>query len=211
MTQSKGKAVALKRTKKQAAAAKKAAERQEAEDLRQADVAAAQQLAQMVNLKIAGHSFASIGAAIGKTADEVEQMFEREAGRYIRTQPALRAYARNMISEKTMGLLEATYDQAVDTKRPDQLEYVASAQKTLRDLARLHGADAPTQSEVTVAASDETVEALVNSLAQGKGLSYDMDVFDLDPEDVEEMVEQSHAALEASEATLDQDTSGGDL
>lgn len=209
MTAPKGKAQALKRTARQQAVTKKAAAAQAAQDLREADKAAAQQLAQMVNLVISGHSYASIGAAIGKSADEVEEMLVRESGRYIRTQPALRAYARTLISEKTAGLLEATYPQAVDTSRRDQLDYVSSVQKTLRDLARLHGADAPTQAEVTVAASDETVEALVTRLAQNQGLAYNDDVFDLDDDDVHEVVdgivEHSHAALEAAEAALDND------
>lgn len=205
----KGKAQALKRTARQQAVTKKAAAAQAAQDLREEDKAAAQQLAQMVNLVIAGHSLAAIGASIGKSADEVEQMLVRESGRYIRTQPALRAYARSLISEKTAGLLEATYDQAIDTKRPDQLDYVASVQKTLRDLARLHGADAPTQTEVTVGASDETVEALVATLAQGKGLAYNDDVFDLDPDDVEEIVEASHREVEAAHDAVE-DSDGDD-
>lgn len=209
----KGKAQPLVRSAKQAAAAKKAAEAKEADDLRQVDKAAAQQLAQIVNLRIGGHSYASIGAAIGKSADEVEQMVTNSAGAYVRTQPALRVFVRNFISEKYSGMLDATYPQAVDTTRPDQLDYVSSVQKTLKDMAALHGANAPLQSEVTVEASDETVEALVASLAKTRGLSYDYDVFDAD--DVDEVMDDIHEAdvleLEASTAAVEESTDDDEL
>lgn len=202
VTDSKKGAVPMKRTKKQKAAAEKAAERKAAQDLRESDKAAAQQLAQIVNLNIAGHSFAAIGAEIGMSGDEVEALVQRGAAQFVRTTPALRTFVRNFVSEKMTGLLDATYLQAIDTSRADQLDYVASVQKTLRDLSRLHGADAPTQSEVKVEASPEAVEQLVMSLAKNRGLAYDDDVFDA--EIVEDLVDDSQRELEVSRNAVEE-------
>lgn len=200
-------AVAKKRSAKNKKAVAAAAKRAEADALRAADQAAAQQLAQIVNLTIAGHSYADIGASIGKTADEVEQMLVRDAGRYVRTQPALRTYVRNFLSEKYSGLLEATYDQAIDKNHPDQLDYSAQSLRILKEMGRLHGAEAPTQSEVKVEAAPEQVEALVAALAQGKGIAYDMDVFDAEiVEDIHEAdVRELEAASDAVEMEGDDD------
>lgn len=203
-------AVAKQRTAKQQAALVEKQKRDEAELLRASDKAAAQQLAQIVNLVIAGHSYAAIGAEIGKSADEIEKMLIDNAGQYIRTQPALRAYVRNFISEKYTGLLEATYPQAVDVNRADQLDYVSAVQRTLKELGRLHGSEAPTQSEVKIESTPEAVEDLVTRLAQSRGIDYDMDVFDAEVvEDVVgEVHEQDVRALE--QASLDVEQEGDD-
>lgn len=204
--------IAKTRTPKQQKALE---ERQARENLMNAEQAAAQRLAQVVNLKIAGHSFAAIGKAIGCTADEVETMLQRDAGAFVRTQPALRGYVRNFISEKMSGLLDATYSQAINKNRPDQLDYVASVQRTLKGMADLYGANAPTQSEVTVDAAPEAVERLVQKFANQRGVGYDLDVFDLDDDDVEEIaeiVEEAHtqvqAALESSSEAVEQAQDG---
>lgn len=204
----KGPATALKRSAAQKKASAAAVARQEAQDLRELDKAAAQQLAQIVNLTIAGHSYAAIGASIGKSADEIEQMLTQSAGAYIRTQPALRVYVRNFINEKMTGLLDAVYTEATTPGHKEKLEHSAQALRILKEMAHLNGAAAPVQSEVKIEASDETVEALVASLSQGKGLSYDTDVFDLDEADVEEVHqahEQTVRALEESSAAVEQD------
>lgn len=158
----------------------------------------AAQLAQIVNLHIAGFSLAQIGAQIGATADEVDRMLSTEAARYVRNQPQLRTYVRNFISAKYMGLLDAVYPQAIDTKRSDQLEYVDRSQRILAQMGRLHGAEAPTQSEVKVEATPEAVDRIVQAIASGQGLGYDTDIFDIDPADIHEAVTTTAEQVEVS-------------
>ncbi len=196
----KGDAVPLRRTPKQAASAAKAArEREEARDLavaQDAVKAQAQKLAQIVNLHIGGYSLAQIGVAIGATEAEVDRMLSQETQRYVRNQPALRTYVRNFISEKYLGLLEAVYPAATDINHKMQLENFDRAQRVLAQMGRLHGAEAPTQTEMKIEAAPEAVERIVKALSAGQGLDYDTDIFDV--EVIEEAHEQAHAALEVS-------------
>lgn len=193
-------AVPVVRTPKQIAAAQKRAEEAaRAKDLAQAQTAAEEQaamLAQIVNLHIGGYSLAAIGASIGATEEEVDRLLSRETARYVRNQPALRTYVRNFISERYLGLLEATYPQAVDTTREDQLDYLDRTQKVLAQMGRLHGAEAPTQAEVKVESAPAAVDALVKRIAAAQGRDFDADIFDLDEDDIHE------AHVVASEATV---------
>lgn len=192
--------VPMVRSAKQIAAARKAAERVEAERLAaeasNAAHAQAQRLAQIVNLHIGGYSLADIGASIGATEQEVDRMLNAETARYVKNQPALRTYVRNFLSEKFLGLLEATYPQAIDVNHPKQLEYVDRSHKLLANMGRLHGAEAPTQAEVKVESAPEAVEAVVRAIAAAQGRGYDTDIFDLDEDDIHE------AHVSASEATV---------
>jgi hypothetical protein len=192
--------VPMVRSKKQIEAARKAAERAEAERLAAESKTAAQEnakrLAQIVNLHIGGYSLAQIGAEIGATEAEVDRMLMSETARYVKTQPALRTYVRNFISEHYLALLEAVHDQAVDQGHPKQLEYVAAANKVLAQMGRLHGAEAPTQAEVKVESAPEAVNKVVEAIAQAVGRGYDTDIFDLDEDDIHE------AHVSASEATV---------
>ncbi|MGH8465657.1 MAG: hypothetical protein ACRER5_16060 [Pseudomonas sp.] len=166
-----------------------------------AQAASAQQaamLAQIVNLHIAGFSLAQIGQQIGASADEVDRMLSTEAARYVRNQPALRTYVRNFISSKYLGLLEAVWDQSVDQTNVRQLEYVDRSQRILAQMGRLHGAEAPTQSEVKVEATPEAVDKIVQAIAAGQGLGYDTDIFDIDPADIHEAVITSAEQVEVS-------------
>lgn len=196
----KGDAVPLKRTPKQQAAAEKAArEREEARDLAVANdaiKAQAQKLAQIVNLHLGGFSLAEIGVAIGATEAEVDRMLANETQRYVRNQPALRTFVRNFISEKYLGLLEAVYPAAVDINHKMQLENFDRAQRVLAQMGRLHGAEAPTQTEMKIEAAPEAVERIIKVLSSQQGLDYDTNIFDV--EVIEEAHEQAHKALEVS-------------
>lgn len=164
-------------------------------------------LAQIVNLYIAGMSLAEIGLAIGATEREVDQMLTRDATRYIRNQPALRTYVRNFVSSKYTELLEPVMPMAKDPNNPRMLEAQDRALRTLDRMAKLHGAEAPVQKEVTIEAAPEAVERLVAALADESGLAYNVDIFDedvMDAEIVGEAVEQSHAALEAASDAVEQ-------
>lgn len=159
----------------------------------------AAQLAQLANLVIAGYSFEQIGASIGATADEVERMLVNDTARYVRTQPSLRIFVRNFISGKYAELLEAVWDQAVDQDHPLKLENQDRAVRLLDRMAKLHGAEAPTQSEVKVDAAPEAVEKMVAALAASRGQGYDDSIFDvIDAEVVHEAVEESADELERS-------------
>lgn len=210
---SKGNAKQLALTPKQKAAQKKRAQRAEekaALDARNArDAAAAQRLAQVVNLFIAGHSLADIGASIGASADEVDRMLAQDAQRYVRTQPQLRQYVRNWISGKYTQLLEADWDEATDKTSPHKLENQDRVLKILREMDRLHGAAAPTQTEVKIDAAPESVQKMVDALAQSHGLGYDAAVFDaveqiVEAELVHEAPAAALAALEQSSRLIDQ-------
>lgn len=188
-------------TPAQAAAAAKAAEaRAKAQEI--AD--RAKMLAQIVNLHIAGYSLADIGAQIGASAEEVDRMLANETARYVRNQPALRVFVRNYISGKYSEMLEAVWDKAVDKNSGHQLENFDRAQRVLAQMGRLHGAEAPTQTEMKVEAAPEAVEKLVQALSRSQGLGYDTDIFDVDEADVHEAVEQSHAALEAASVAVEE-------
>lgn len=159
----------------------------------------AQRLAQIVNLHIAGYSLADIGEAIGATESEVDRLLTQDAARYVRSQPALRTYVRNFISSKYTSLLEAVWDEATDKTHIHKLENQDRALRILDRMAKLHGADAPTQTEVTVEAAPEAVEKLVNALAATHGLGYDVDVFDVvDGEVVHDAVGESAGFLETA-------------
>lgn len=197
----KGSAVPLARTPKQVAAQAKRREKARAEkELADAETAAKQQaarLAQIVNLHIAGFSLADIGASIGASADEVDRMLQNDAARYVRTQPALRTYVRNWISKHYAEMLEADLPAAKDQGHPAKLENQDRAMRILDRMAKLHGADAPTQTEVKIEAQPEAVENMVKMLAAGRGLAYADDVFD-EPLDVvdAEVIEDGTAALD---------------
>ena len=186
-------AVPLQRTPRQIkAATQKAAEKAAADALSNQ----AARLAQIVNLHIGGYSLAQIGVAIGASPEEVDRMLNEESARYVRNQPALRTYVRNFISEKYTGLLEAVYPQAIDTTHRAQLEHHDRAVRVLKEMANLHGAAAPTQTEVKVDAAPEAVERLVQAMSAANGLGYDMNVFDVPEEDIHE------AHVQASEAVV---------
>ena len=199
-------AVPLKRTKKQIAAAAKRAEADEAAKqlaIQQgAQKARAAQLAQIVNLMIGGYSLTDVAASIGATVPEVERMLAEETQAYVRTQPALRTYVRNYVSGKYSELLEAVIHEATDRKHGQKLENSLQAVRILERMARLHGADAPTQSEVKIEAAPEAVDRIVKALAAQEGLGYDESIFDdpdiIDVEVVEDAVAQSAVALEVS-------------
>lgn len=200
----KGAAKPLKRTKKQSAlAARKAAEKQAADDLAvQQDAAKAQaaRLAQIVNLHIAGFSLADIGASIGATEDEVDRMLAQETQRYVRNQPALRTFVRNFVSGEFVKMLEVNAPAALDPHHAQKLEHQDRNIRILERIARLHGAEAPTQAEVKVDAMPETVEKVVNAIASAQGFGYDANIFDgiVDADVVEDMVDESQKALEQS-------------
>lgn len=189
--------------KAQQQAAKKALAEQQAQ-LPQARTKAQQQaarLAQIVNLHIAGYSLAEIGASIGATAEEVDRILAADAARYVRTQPALRAYVRNWVSERYTALLDTIWDEATDPNRASKLEAQDRAIRILERMTKLHGADAPAQTEVKVEAAPEAVEKLISSLAAQQGYGYDENVFDAVAEVVDaEIVHE--AAVESHEATL---------
>ena len=76
------------------------------------------------------------------------------------------------------------------------LEHQDRALRILDKMAKLHGAEAPVQSEVKVESAPEAVEKLVSALAAQQGLGYDVGVFDVvDAEVVEDAVSQSADAL----------------
>ena len=165
--------------------------------------AEAKKLAQIVNLHIAGFSLAEIGDAIGATAAEVDRLLSEDAARYVRTQPQLRKYVRNYISGRYTELLDTVWGTATDKKHALMLEHQDRALRILDKMAKLHGAEAPTQQEVKVESAPEAVEKLVSALAAQQGLGYDVNVFDQvedieDAEVVHEAVEQSARALEVS-------------
>lgn len=193
-------------TPAQKAALTRAANKREAERL---DRARAERLAQVVNLKIAGHSFEDIGVAIGASAKEVEQMLATDVARYVRSQPALRVYVRDWVSEKYTQLLDAVWDEASDKHHPKKLEHQDRAMKILDSMRKMHGADLPVQSEVKIETAPEAVEKLVSALAATQGLGYDVSIFDaevIDEDDVHEAVEQSAEALADSAAHVGEST-----
>lgn len=204
----KGAAKALKRSKKQVelTVAQEAAAREkaEAEAQKLREKAAAQRLAQIVNLHIGGMSLAEIGAEIGATADEVDRMLQNDAQRYVRSQPALRVYVRNFVSKHYADMLEVNLPIALDPTHAEKLDHQDRNIKILDKMARLHGAEAPIQSEVKVEQAPEAIDRIVAALASQGGLStYDADVFDLDEDDVTEVIEDAQVALEVSGNAID--------
>jgi hypothetical protein len=203
----KGRAVPIKAGKNPAKVTKKTAVPGSAQAEATAKVEAVR-LAQIVNLHIAGYSLSEIGEAIGATAQEVDRMITQDAARYVRSQPALRAYVRNWISEKYHGLLEASYDQATDKTNKAQLEFYDRTLRTLAQMQRLHGAEVPTQSEVKLDAAPEMVQTMVEALSKQQGQAYDPTVFDeiLDAEIISDSHDQAQRALEESGKAVEQET-----
>lgn len=196
------------RKKDIARAARAAAEKAAADDLAVqktvADAAAAR-TAQVANLLIAGHSFASIGAAIGASADEVERMITTDTARYVRSQPSLRLWVRNYLSGKYADLLEAVWDEATDKNHREKLEHQDRALRILKEMKDLHGAAAPTQTEVSIEAAPDAVEALVAALSAQQGMGYDTNIFDTVPgEVVHQAAEAAHEAEAVSGNALGQ-------
>jgi len=179
------------------------------ESAQTAEQAAAARLAQIVNLHIAGFSLSQIGASIGATADEVDRMLQQDASRYVRSQPALRVYVRNWVSERYTKMLEAVWDEATDKTHRDKLENQDRALRILDRMTKLHGAEAPVQSEVKIDAAPEAVEKLVNILAAGHGLGYDTTIFDVvDAEVVHEAHDEAVHELEVSGNAVGDDLDG---
>lgn len=201
----KHKAVPLVRTPKQTKAlAKREAQKAEDAELK----AQAARLAQIVNLHIGGYSLTQIGAAIGASAEEVDRLLNQDATRYIRSQPALRTYVRNWVSERYMKMIEADWPMASDPNHREKLENQDRVMRMLDRMAKLHGAEAPTQTEVKVEAAPEAVEKLVSALAAGQGLGYDTGIFDLDESEVHEAVEVASERTEVSGNELEQPQEG---
>lgn len=167
--------------------------------------AAAARLAQIVNLHIAGFSLSDIGAQIGATADEVDRMLANDMQRYVRSQPALRTYVRNWISGKYTAMLEADWEAASDKDHREKLEHQDRVMRILAGMERLHGAAAPTQTEVKVEAAPEAVERLVAALSAQNGVGYDTSIFDVI--DVEEVTEAVHDVTQESLAALERASS----
>lgn len=183
-------------TPQQKAAATRAARKREADTLAKAN---AQRLAQVVNLHIGGYSLEEIGLSIGASAEEVDRMLNRDMSRYVRNQPALRVFVRNYVSEKYTKMLDAVWEEATDKNAPKKLENQDRAMRILDGMRKLHGADAPTQTEIKVESAPEAVEALVRKLADSQGLGYDTNIFDVEVVDVTEEV---HHAVEEAESAL---------
>lgn len=203
MGKKKGAKQAVVLTEEQKAARAQAREEAKAEAQRQQmEKAHAVRLAQVVNLHLAGYSLAEIGLAIGASEREVDRMLTRDTARYVKNQPSLRTFVRNYLSGKYLELLEPVMPKATNPKDPLFLESQDRALRTLDKLAKLHGAEAPVQKEITVEAAPEAVEKLVSALAEQSGLGYDVDIFDA--ELVEDAVEQQHAALEAASAAVEE-------
>lgn len=206
---SKHKAIPLVRSPKQReAAAREALGAEQAEVALAAQTeaqASAQRLAQIVNLHISGFSLADIGAQIGATAEEVDRMLSQDASRYVRSQPALRTYVRNYISGKYTEMLDTVWARATDASHRENLEAQDRAVRILDRMAKLHGADAPTQTEVKVEAAPENVERMVAALAAANGVGYDVSIFDTVPgEVVHDAVGESLAALERAADEVEQ-------
>lgn len=194
-------------------AARKAAERKAEADALEAATSAAKahaaQLAQMVNLRIAGYSFPQIALALGCTEDEIERRFTTETARFVRTQPALRTFVRDWISHKYTELLDAVYDEATDKAHPLKLENQDRALRILKEMGNLHGAAAPAQTEVKIETAPEGVERLVAALASAQGMGYDPTVFDVVPGSVvHEAVASSAHALEVSRNGVEEGDDG---
>lgn len=202
----KGAAAPLRRTPAQTKALAKRAEQQ---TLQAAAKANAVRLAQIVNLHIAGFSLADIGAQIGASEAEIDRMLQQDSSRYVRSQPALRNYVRNFISEKYSGLLDAVWDEATDKTHHAKLEHQDRALRILDRMAKLHGAEMPVQSEVKVDTAPEAVEALVKALSARQGLGYDDSIFDVvDADVVSDIVTEAHERTEVSGNEADQPQEG---
>jgi len=210
-------AVPLKRTPAQIKASEaRAAAQRAADDLRvQQDAAKARaaQLAQIVNLHIAGFSLADIGVSIGASEAEIERLLANETQFYVRNQASLRTYVRNYVSGKYTSLLETVWDRATDASHEENLEAQDRALRILDRMARLHGAEAPTQSEIKVDAAPEAVDRLVNALSKASGMGYDVNVFDVvqdivDGEVVEDAVVESTKALESASQAVEEPQEG---
>lgn len=203
--QMKKQAVPLVRTKAQS----KAMVKREAKAAREAELAAsAARLAQIVNLHIGGYSLSAIGAAIGATAEEVDRLLTSDTARYVRSQPALRTYVRNWVSERYMKMIEADWTAASDENHRDKLEHQDRVMRMLNNMAKLHGAEAPTQTEVTLDTAPETVDRLVARIAASQGMGYDDSIFDIEPADIHEAVMVSGNAVTESGAALEQPQEG---
>lgn len=171
-----------------------------------AQAKSAVRLAQIINLHLAGLSFAQIGAEIGASAEEIDRLVQADAARYIRSQPQLRLYARNWLSEHYTQMLEAVWAQSTDPNHPRKLEHQDRALRILDSMRKLHGADAPTQTEVSVEAAPEAVERLVQALSAQQGFGYDVNVFDIvDGEVIHDAAEQAEEALADSAALIERE------
>lgn len=213
MSTAKNKAIPLVRSAEQQArvqeAAVGAAQAEAAEAAQTAAQASAARLAQIVNLHIAGYSLSAIGASIGATADEVDRMLATDAARYVRSQPALRTYVRNWVSERYTKLLDAVWDEATDKNHKEKLEHQDRALRILDRMERLHGASAPTQHEVAVEPAPDAVEKLVAALSASQGLGYDTSIFDtVEGQTVDDAVGDSLAALERASAQVEEPQPG---
>lgn len=201
----------LVRTSKQVETLEQVAEADRIKAEQQAQQLAVQQAsmrtAQIANLLIAGHTFESIGASIGATAEEVESMLNADSTRYIRSQPALRQWVRRWASGQYSELLESVWKQATDPKHRDQLAYQDRARPLVERIVKLHGAEAPTQAEVKVEAAPESVQKIVNAIAASQGLGYDVDIFDGADEDTVDavLVQETHDAEQAAADQADQE------
>lgn len=180
-------------TPAQKAAATRAARKAEQERL---DKANAQRLAQIVNLHIAGFDLAEIGAQIGASADEVDRLLAADAARYVRSQPALRTYVRNWISARYAQMIEADWEEATDRSHPKKLENQDRVDRFLSQMAKLHGAPAPVQTEVTIEHAPEAIDRMVATLAAQRGLTYDDDIFDADVVEDDGVVEDEGVAAD---------------
>lgn len=158
----------------------------------------AQRLAQIVNLQIAGYSLAQIAAGSGTTVAELERLLTKDTGTFVRTLPAMRAHARSRISGELHAMTEAVREmalnptkiveidgEAVEVANDRMLDAQDRMLRNVKELAKLYGAYAPTQTEVKIENAPEAVERLIQKIAEAEGLGYDSSVFDDDIEDAE--------------------------
>lgn len=209
LSRAKKRATPVTRSEKKTQAALK---RKEQLEQKLADKANAAQLAQIVNLHIAGYSLAQIAESIGATAEEVDRRLANDVQRYVRSQPALRVYVRNWVSERYSKLLEAVWNEATDRTHVGKLENQDRALRILDRMAKLHGAEAPAQAEVKLESTPEAVDRLVQVLSAAQGVGYDMNIFDVvDAEVVEDVVAEADRQLELSSNAVEEPTDDDDL
>ena len=141
-----------------------------------------------IQMRIAGATWDEIAEVVGypdgaRALAMVEGQLERELRH--ESKDAMRMMAGKRLER----LLRSVWPKAIDPEHPDQLPAIGKAREIIGDHRKLFGLDAPTQIAVHSPAESEIAAWVATVVNHGKPALEEGDIFDLDDEDVTEVVE----------------------
>lgn len=142
----------------------------------------------VIAMRLAGYSWEEIATVLGYPSPKAALVaFETGLERDLKNDPQQQAKMRDLAGRRLERLLRAVYSKAIDPEHPEQMVAHQRALAVIDRHAKLYGLDAPTQYVVHNPTQEEIHQWVGKVLRTSGGVEQNADIFDLDPEDVEEV------------------------